>query len=211
MDTITHNAFGEWPWHQARLFAHVEDSSKLTDDPQRQNPSLPYKLNKHGPKERETQSHKSLAVVQSLSCFRLFVTPWTAAQKAALSFTISQSLLKLPLSQWCHPTISSCVIPFSSCLQSFPALGSFPVSQFFASGGQSIGTSASASVLPMNIQDWFPLGWTGWIFSQESSLLPRYSNVHLLRVLPWQADSLPLAPPGKSKYIIPKIKFYFSW
>ena len=67
----------------------------LTDDPQRQNPSLPYKLNKHGPKERETQSHKSLAVVQSLSCFRLFVTPWTAAQKAALSFTISQSLLKL--------------------------------------------------------------------------------------------------------------------
>ena len=67
-----------------------------------------------------------------------------------------------PSSQWCHPTSSSSVVPFS-CLQSFPASGSFPMNQFFASGGQSIGASASASVLPMNIQDWFPLGWTGWI------------------------------------------------
>ena len=74
-----------------------------------------------------------------------------------------------PLSQWCHPTTSSSVIPFSSCPQSFPALGSFPMSQFFASGGQSIGVSASASVLPMNIQDWFPLGWTGWIVSIPGS------------------------------------------
>ena len=68
-----------------------------------------------------------------------------------------------PLSQWCHPTISSSVVPFSSCPQSFPASGSFPLSQFFASGGQSVGVSASASVLPMNIQDCFPLGWTSWI------------------------------------------------
>ena len=68
-----------------------------------------------------------------------------------------------PESQWCHPTISSCVVPFSSSLQPFPASGSFPVSRLFASGGQSIGVSASASALPMNIQDWFPLGWTGWI------------------------------------------------
>ena len=68
-----------------------------------------------------------------------------------------------PLNQWCHPTISSSVIPFSSHLQSFPASGSFQMSQFFPSGGQSIRASASASVLPMNIQDWFPLGWTGWI------------------------------------------------
>ena len=68
-----------------------------------------------------------------------------------------------PLSQWYHPTISSSVVPFSSCLQSFPASGSFPVSQFFASGDRSIGVSASASVLPMNIQDWFPLGLTGLI------------------------------------------------
>ena len=72
-----------------------------------------------------------------------------------------------PLSQWCHPTISSYVVPFSSCPQSFPASGSFPVSQFFASGNQIIGVSASASVLPMNIQDWFPLGWTGWISWQS--------------------------------------------
>ena len=68
-----------------------------------------------------------------------------------------------PLSWWCHPTISSSVIPFSSHFQSFPASGSFQMSQLFASGGQSIGVSASTSVLPMNIQDWFPLGWTGWI------------------------------------------------
>ena len=90
------------------------------------------------------------------------VTPWTAAQQASPSFIISQSLLKLmPLSQWCHPTISSSVTPFSSCLQSFPASGSFPMSWLFASSGQS--TGVSASVLPINIQDWSPLGQTGLI------------------------------------------------
>ena len=68
-----------------------------------------------------------------------------------------------PLSWWCHSTISCSVIPFSSCLQSFPASGSFPVSQFFVSGGQSIGLSVSGSVIPMNIQDWCPLRWTDWI------------------------------------------------
>ena len=72
-----------------------------------------------------------------------------------------------PLSQWCHPTISSFVVSLSSCLQSFPESGSIPMSQLFASGGQSIGASASASVLLMNIQDWFPLGWTGWISLQS--------------------------------------------
>ena len=81
-----------------------------------------------------------------------------------------------PLSQWCHPTISSSVIAFSSWLQSFPASGSFPLSQFFASGGQSIGVSASASVLPMNIQDWFHLGWTGWISLQSKGLSRVFSN-----------------------------------
>ena len=75
-----------------------------------------------------------------------------------------------PLSWWCHPTISSSVAPFSSHLQSFPASGSFPMSQFFALGGQSIGVSASALVLPMNIQDWFPLGLTGWISLQSKGL-----------------------------------------
>ena len=72
-----------------------------------------------------------------------------------------------PLSQWCHPTISSSVVPFSSCLQSFPASGSFPVSQLFPSGGQNVGASASASVFPMNIQAWFPLGWAGLISLQS--------------------------------------------
>ena len=80
-----------------------------------------------------------------------------------------------PSSPWCHPTISSCVIPFSFCLQSFPASGSSPMSQFFASGGQSIGVSASTSVLPMNTYDW-SLGWTGWISLQPKELSKVFSN-----------------------------------
>ena len=81
-----------------------------------------------------------------------------------------------PSSRWCHPIISSFVFPFSSCLQSFPVLGSFPMRWFFTSGGQSIGVSASASVLPMNIQDWFPLGLTGWISLQSKGLSRVLSN-----------------------------------
>ena len=81
-----------------------------------------------------------------------------------------------PSNQWCHPTISSSVIPFSSCLQSFPASGSFPVSQFFTSGGQSIGVSGSTSILPMNIQDWFPLVLADWIFLQSKGLSRVFSN-----------------------------------
>ena len=89
-----------------------------------------------------------------------------------------------PLSWWCHPTISSSVVPFS-CLKSFPASGSFQMSQLFASGGQSIGVSASTSVFPMNTQDWSPLGWTGWISlksrdSQESSPAPQFKNINSL-------------------------------
>ena len=81
-----------------------------------------------------------------------------------------------PLSWCCHPTISVSVIPFSSCLQSFPASGSFPISQLFTAGGQSIGASASATVLPMNIQDWFPLGWTGCISLQSKGLSRVFLN-----------------------------------
>ena len=81
-----------------------------------------------------------------------------------------------PLSHWCHPTISSSVVPLSSSLQSFPASGSFPMSQFLTSGGQSIGVSASALVLPMNIQDWFPLGWTGSISLQSKGLSRVFCN-----------------------------------
>ena len=82
-----------------------------------------------------------------------------------------------PLSRWCHPTISSSVIPFSSGLQSFPTSGSFQMSQLFTSSGQSIGVSASASVLPMNVQDWFPFGWTGWISLQSKGLSRVFSNI----------------------------------
>ena len=81
-----------------------------------------------------------------------------------------------PVSQWCHPTISSSVDPFSSCPQSFPASGSFQMSQLFASGGQSIGISALTSDLPMNTQDWSPLGWTGWISLQSKGLSRVYST-----------------------------------
>ena len=89
--------------------------------------------------------------------------------------------------QWCHPTISSSVIPFSSHLQSFPVSGSFPMSQFFASGGQRIGASASASVLPINTQDWFPLELTGWI-----SLQSKGSHSLLQRIFPSQGLNLGL-------------------
>ena len=81
-----------------------------------------------------------------------------------------------PSSQWCHPAISSSVISFSSCPQSHSESESFPMSQLFAWGGQSTGVSASASILPMNIQDWFPLGWTGWIFLQSKGLPRVFSN-----------------------------------
>ena len=81
-----------------------------------------------------------------------------------------------PSSQWCHPTVSSSVIPFSSHLQSFPASGSFQMSQFFAAGGQSIGVSTSASALPMNVQNWFPLGWTGRISLQSKGLSRVFFN-----------------------------------
>ena len=90
-----------------------------------------------------------------------------------------------PSSRWCHPNILSSVIPFCSCLQSFPSSGSFQMSQFFASGGQSVGVSASASVFPMNIQHWFPLGWTGlfdlcavqWTL-KESSPTPQFKSIN---------------------------------
>ena len=85
-----------------------------------------------------------------------------------------------PSNRWSHPTISSSVIPISSCPESFPASGSFQMSQLFSSGGQSIGVSASTSVLPMNTQDWSPLGWTGWISLQSKGLSRVFSNTTVL-------------------------------
>ena len=117
----------------------------------------------------------TLSSVQSLSQVLLFATSWTAACQAFLCPSPTPGVYSnsCPLSRWCHPTISSSFSPFSSHLHSFPASGSFQMSQLFASGGQSIRVSASASVLPVNIQDWFPLGWTGWIsFSSRDSQDP---------------------------------------
>ena len=111
------------------------------------------------------QSKRFSSVTQSscVQCVQLFATPSTASCQASLSITNSQSLHKLMSIELVMPSISSSVITFSSCLQSFSASGSLQMSQLFASGGQSIGVSASASVLPMNTQDCFLLRWTGWI------------------------------------------------
>ena len=115
--------------------------------------------------------------IQSLSHVRLFATSWIAAHQASLSIPNSWSLLKLmSIEWWCHPAISSSVVPFSSCPQSLPALGPFPISQLFAWCGQSIGVSASASVLPTNTQDWSSLGWTGSISLQSQGLSRVFSN-----------------------------------
>ena len=115
--------------------------------------------------------------VQLLSYVRLFATPQTAAKQASLSITNSGVYSNsCPLTRWFHPSISSSVIPLSSCPQSFPASGYFPKSQLFSSGGQSIGDSASTSVLPMETQDWSPLGWTGWISLQFKGLSRVFSN-----------------------------------
>ena len=111
------------------------------------------------------KTKSSISSVQSLSYVRLFVTTWSAGCQTSCPSPTPRAYSG-PSSRWCHSTISSSVVPFSSFLQSFPASGSFQISQFFSSGGQSIGVSGSASVLPMNIQDWFPLGQIGWISLQ---------------------------------------------
>ena len=124
--------------------------------------------------------------VQSLSRVRLFATPWMAAHQASLSITNSWSLLKLmSIELVCHPVISSSDVPFSSCPQSLPASESFPMSQLFAWGGQSTGVLASATVLPMNTQDWSPLEWTGWISLQSKGLsrvfsTPQFKSINSL-------------------------------
>ena len=112
-----------------------------------------------------------------LSHVWLFATSWTAARQAYCPSPTPGACSNSCSSRWwCHPTISSSVITFSSHLQSFPALGSFSMSRFFTSGGQSIGISALTSVLPMNVQDWFPLGWTVWISLQSKGFSRVFSN-----------------------------------
>ena len=126
-----------------------------------------------------------ISSVQSLSCVQLLVTPWTAAPQASLSITNSPSLLKLISIEAVMPSNHLILChPFLLLPSIFPSIGSFPVSQFFASGGQSIGVSDSASVFPMNIQDWFPLGLTGWISLQSRGLskvsTPQFKSISSL-------------------------------
>ena len=115
----------------------------------------------------ERKAMTNLAVVQWLSHVRLFVTHEQQHTRLSCPSPPEACWNSSPLSQWCHPTISSSVIPFSSCLQSFPESGSFLMTQLITSGGQSFGASALASGLSMNIQGWFPLGLTGWISLQS--------------------------------------------
>ena len=119
----------------------------------------------------------SVSSVQSLSHVWLFASLWTVARQASLSTTNSRSLLRLMSIESVMPSNHLILChPLLLCLQSFPASGSLPMNQFFASGGQSIGVSASASVLPVNTQDWFPLEWTGWISLQSKGLSRVFSN-----------------------------------
>ena len=126
--------------------------------------------------------HIKKTSVQSLSCVQFFATPWTAARQASLSITNSQSLLKACLlSWWCHLTVSSSVVPLSSHLQSFPASGPFQMKSALCIRWPkywllTLGVPASAPVLPMNIQDWFPLGWTGLLSSKSKGLSRVFSN-----------------------------------
>ena len=117
-------------------------------------------------------------VVQLISCVWLSVTPWSAAHQVSLSLSsLGACSSSCPLSQWCHPTVSSSVVSFFSSLQSFPASESFLMSRLFTPGGQSTGASASASVLPKYVQDWFPLGLTGLISLKSKGLSRVFPNV----------------------------------
>ena len=123
--------------------------------------------------------------VQSLSHIWHSVNPWTAARRTRRFFTIFTIWVcsdSCPLSQWCHPIVSSSVTSISSCPQSSPASGSFPMSQLFTSDGQGIGASASASILPMNIKGWFPLGLTGFISLLSNQTLPTENSKTFFRI-----------------------------
>ena len=125
----------------------------------------------------ESSGRSAVALRVSVqSCPTLWLHRLQHARLPCPSLTPRAYSTLYPSSRWCHPTISSSIVLFSSCLQSFPTSGSFQMNQFFTSGGQSIGVSASASVLPVNIQDWFPLGWTGLISLQSNGLSRIFSN-----------------------------------
>ena len=173
-----HELYG--PWNSPGQNTGVGSLSLLQGifPTQRSNPGLPhcrqilYQLSHQGSLKWEFQSVQFSRSVMSDS---LWSHGMQHARPPYPSLTPRVYSNSCPLSRWCHPTISSSVVPFCSCLQSFPASGSAPVSQF-SSGGQIIGVSASASVFPVNIQDWFPLGLTGLISLQPKGLLRVFSN-----------------------------------
>ena len=136
--------------------------------------------------------------VELLSRVQLFSTLWIIVRQAALSITKSRSLLKLMSIKSVHPVFSSSNVSFSSCLQSFPASGSFQMSQFFTPGGQRTGASASASVLPVNIQNWFPLGLTGLISLQSKRLSRIFSNTTVHKSINSLARSFLYSPTLRS-------------
>ena len=146
----------------------------------------------------------SVQSVQSFSHFWLFATPWTAARQASMSIPNSQSLLKLMSIKSVMPF--NYLIPFPSCLQSLPVSESFPVSQFFALGGQNIDISASASILPMNIQDWFPLELTGLICLQFKGLSRIFSNTTIQKHQFFSAQLSLLAVQGTLKSLLQQFK-----
>ena len=182
-----------WEWGAEATWHCLSRNQDLRRPRQRAlalGPGLPHSSSPLSTSTRPTRRHVTqtlhpsinaafwvLSSVQSLSRVQLFATPWTAACQASLSITSSQSLLKLMSTESVMPS-NHLILSRSLllCSQSFPATGSFPVSQLFASGGQSIGVSASASVLPVNIQDRSPLGWTGWISLQSKGLSRVFSN-----------------------------------
>ena len=130
--------------------------------------------------------YQRISSFQLLSCGRVFATPWIAAHQASLSApTPRVQSNSCPSSWWCHPAISSSVVPFSSCLQSLLASECFPMSQLFTWGGQSIGVSALASVLPNKSQGWSPSEWTGWISLQSKGLSRVFSSTTV-----WKLSSL---------------------
>ena len=133
-------------------------------------------------RENEAGCFSSVQFSHSVVSDSLWPREWQHARPSCPSPTAGVHSNSCPSSQWCHPAISSSVVPFSSCPQSLPASECFPISQLFTSGGQSIGVSALASVLPINTQDWSPLGWTGWISLQSKGLSRVFSNIKTMQI-----------------------------
>ena len=173
---IHHNYCGPWAWSQSSA-TKPRTAMKSGLHSLQLDKALTQQWGPNAAKINEFSQFSSVAQPRPTLCNPMnHSVPGFRARLPCPSPTPGVYWNSCPLCWWCHPTISSSVVTFSSCLQSFPASGSLQMSQFFASVGQSIRESASASVLPMNIQDWFPLGWTDWISLQSKGLSRLFSN-----------------------------------